>query len=122
MILPDFTLVLQMVHFYMAYLIMKHFVFAPALKILEVQDGYKQSLAQKIAIVQVEYTEITKKQSLLWHAKKTELYAFIPRLSRICLSCKKTTDQPLIKSLELSSNEQKALVEKLCKQLSDVVS
>ena len=48
MIVPDLTLVLQIINFCIAYLIMQKFVFAPALKIIQAQDHYQKSLEQKL--------------------------------------------------------------------------
>ena len=119
MILPDFTLVLQIINFCIAYVMMSKLIFAPALKILETQDDYKKSLEQKIETVKVLQAQVTQEQYSRWRTAKESLYVFIPKLSGICcvrdLSVNYSSIQP-----QLSSIEKQSLIEKLCQQLSDV--
>jgi hypothetical protein len=119
MILPDFTLVLQIIHFYVAYLIMSKLVFAPALKIIETQDSYKKSLEQKIESVKALQVQVSQEQYSRWRAARESLQAFIPKLSQFCFKKETSATQPLVQP-PFSLVEKETLIEKLCQQLSDV--
>lgn len=120
--LPDFTLVFQIINFYVAYAIMRKFVFTPALKILEVQDSCKKSLEQSIESVKAVKNQVILQQKSRWNASKEVLYSFMPKLSTACLNRNKLIDDASLHHVQLSEIEQKSLVEKLCSQLSDVKS
>jgi hypothetical protein len=120
--LPDFTLILQIINFYVAYAVMRKLVFTPALKIIEVQDSYQQSLERNIENAKSVKIQVTLQQKSRWNASKDMLYSLLPKLSQVCLSRNKSIDDPSLHQLQLSEVEQKSLVEKLCNQLSDVKS
>ncbi len=118
--LPDFTLLLQIANFMIAYIFMRLFIFAPALKILQQQDSYKKFLQQNIEIEKLEQKNIFLKQKQLWQQAKNSLYSLIPKLSKTCVRNYYNEEQVLPEQHLLSSQEKKVLVEKLCDQLSDV--
>lgn len=120
MILPDFTLVLQMINFCGAYVIMSKLIFAPALKILNTQDNYTKSLEQKIESVKILQTQVIEEQHSRWRTAKKSLYVFIPKLSQ-SIPLKNTIELHLSQhSLELSPEVKKNLIEKLSEELLDI--
>ena len=118
--LPDVTLLLQIANFTIAYVVMRKLIFAPTLQILEQQNSYKKSLKSNIEAVKTEQNNVMLKQKTSWQQAKQSLYALIPKLSRICVTSSSSTQQSLQEPINLTSQDKKVLVEKLCDQLSDV--
>lgn len=118
--LPDVTLLLQIANFTIAYVVMRKLIFAPALKILETQDFYKKSLQQKIEVAKSEQHNVILQQKTSWQQAKQSLYGLIPKLSRICVTNVTVSESASKETVQLSAEEKKVLVEKLCDQLSDV--
>ncbi|MBP6892402.1 hypothetical protein KBB68_02365 [Candidatus Babeliales bacterium] len=118
--LPDVTLLLQIINFTIAYVMMRKLIFAPALKILEKQDFYKKSLQKNIEIAKSKEQNVMLQQKTSWQQAKQSLYQLIPKLSQISVINVSVSESVSKKSVPLSLNEKKVLVEKLCDQLSDV--
>lgn len=118
--LPDVTLLLQIANFTIAYVVMRALIFAPALKILEKQDFYKKSLQKNIEIAKSKEQNVMLQQKTSWQQAKQSLYQLIPKLSQISVINVSVSESVSKKSVPLSLNEKKVLVEKLCDQLSDV--
>ncbi len=118
--LPDVTLILQIANFTIAYFIMRTLIFAPVLQIIQKQDLYKKSLEQNVADAKAEQHKILIEQKASWQKAKELLCSLIPKFSRMSLINQQSTEQKLLEPSVLSSQEKKALVEKLCDQLSDV--
>ena len=120
MTLPDVTLILQIANFTIAYFIMRTLIFAPVLQIIQKQDLYKKSLEQNVADAKAEQHKILIEQKASWQKAKELLCSLIPKFSRMSLINQQSTEPKLLEPSVLSSQEKKALVEKLCDQLSDV--
>lgn len=118
--LPDVTLILQIANFTIAYFIMRTLIFAPVLQIIQKQDLYKKSLEQNVADAKAEQHKILIEQKASWQKAKELLCSLIPKFSRMSLINQQSTEPKLLEPSVLSSQEKKALVEKLCDQLSDV--
>ena len=122
MIVPDLTLVLQIIHFGIAYVIMQKFIFAPALKIIQAQDHYQKSLEQQIDQARALQMHTQEEQQSRWQKMKNALRATTPKISQICLTRKKELEQPLPDQQELVSAEKQSFIKILCDQLSDIPS
>jgi hypothetical protein len=80
--LPDFTLFLQMLHFFIVCLILHRLVFAPALDIIIMQDAYEKKLQKNIFNWQTEYEVIIKQAQEKWLSMKNFLLQLMPSIHK----------------------------------------
>lgn len=110
--LPNITLVFQIVNFCVAYRILYNFVFAPALQILVMQDGYKKSIEQKILTAKDEHLQTVQLQRTRWKSMKNALYNLIPSSFLTCTIAKQES-KPISNIAATLSDQQKASMSKL---------
>lgn len=118
--LPDVTLLFQMVHFAVVYVILRKFVFVPSLRIIEQQEKQEGELQGKVDASHQKYQEVaTKKQQRLQHLKKS-LIALVPKQANIDAVASETV-KPLEAVISPLREEHKAKVSQLLiQELSDV--
>ena len=120
--LPNVTLLFQMVHFAIAYVLMRKFVFEPALQIIVAQESYKQNLEQKIIVAQAAYQDTIQQKQSRWNFMKDSLTALIPKFI-LTSRFKKTTSEPIaLKTVQLSSEQKQKLAAVLQDELVDIKS
>lgn len=120
--LPNITLIFQIVNFYVAYRILYYFVFAPALKILIVQDQYKKTVEQKIVMTKNEHVRIVQSQHTRWKAMKDSLYNLIPSSMLTCTLTQHVFKQKQLDLVTLSEKQKAAINSLIRDELLDVKS
>jgi len=119
--LPDVTLIFQMLHFLVAYTILRRFVFAPALALIEQNEEYKDQLLKNVDTTMAEQKELVGQQRQSWKMIQHALISMIPRFN-----AKNDVDVVRISTpIELSdvklSEQQKQNIQKMLHdELSDV--
>jgi hypothetical protein len=116
--LPDVTLILQMIHFLIAYAVMYKFVFTPALVLLLQKQKSKKDLERSIESLHVQKTELIKKRTLGWAAMKERMTNLVPKLSKTCpivISLKDLSQEP-----GLSDIERNKIVTMIKSELMDI--
>lgn len=120
--LPNITLFLQLVHFAVAYYVLRRFIFGPALQIIVKQDNYKQSIQTKIEITRNAQQDNLKLKQSRWNFMKTSLTSLIPQISGLCFLPKKSDTSVPVQTLKLSDQEKQKIIQTLCDELSDIKS
>lgn len=79
--LPDVTLFFQMLHFIIAYTILRKFVFAPALTLIEQDEQHKNKLLKNVDTALTEQKELIVTQRQRWQTMQQALISMIPRFT-----------------------------------------
>lgn len=109
-----------MIHFAIAYWIMRKLVFEPALKIILAQESDQKNLDQKIMLAQQAEQESIKQKHAGWNFMKESLNGLIPKLATT-IRFAKTTSQPLdVQPTKLSSEQKQKLTNLLHDELVDI--
>jgi hypothetical protein len=116
--LPNITLLFQMVHFVIAYIILYRLVFAPALAICVTQAAYKNNLEQKIVSLQSEHQEIKARAQSQWSLIRKKLFTLVPVCWMSCMVKKQPT--PALEPMNLAESEKQKMVNMIKDKLADV--
>jgi len=118
--LPDITLIFQMVHFFIAYMILRRFIFAPSLLILEENEEKNQRYNQKIHEARTQFNNTVAQQHQRWHFIKQSLMDMSPVVGiKKCFTGFKVSSAVEVKKTKLTSQEQQDLKKVLHKKLLD---
>lgn len=118
--LPDVTLIFQMFHFLIAYMILKRFVFTPSLVILEEQESRNQRYNQRIHEARTQFNGFVAQQHQRWHFIRQSLMEMSPVVGvKKCLTEFKVSSPVEVEKTKLTVQEQEALKKVLHKKLLD---
>ncbi len=118
--LPDITLIFQMIHFLIAYMIMRRFVFTPSLLILEENEAKNQRYNQKIHEARTQFHGIVQQQHQRWHFIKQSLMDMAPVVGiKKCFNGFKVSSAVEVEQSKLTLQEQESLKKTLHKKLLD---
>lgn len=119
--LPDITLLFQILHFIIAYVILRKFVFGPALILLEQGESDKNNLQQKVDNNRVALQELAGQQRQRWKMIQQSLMNMIPGLSGKQGQKASGAFQPVdIVDVQIPEQSKKNIRDLLTKELSDV--
>lgn len=118
--LPDITLLFQMLHFYVAYKILKYFVFAPALRIINQDIAQQQTLENKITQAHTQHATLLEKCNQRWKFIQESLRNNMPSLpAKMCFDHTKIAQKPTPQTI-LTKQQQDDIKKMLKQKLSDV--
>ncbi|MBP9764758.1 hypothetical protein KBD08_00290 [Candidatus Babeliales bacterium] len=121
MLLPDITLLFQLVHFWIAYMLLRHLVFAPALNLLLQDEQHKNQMQKKIEGVGTVYRNLLEQHQQRWSFIKTSLYEMIPRQTVVTVKPKELDSEYVdMRDTKLTSKQKDDLKSMLRTQLSKV--
>lgn len=119
--LPDITLVFQMIHFWVAYEILKRLVFIPALSILNRDMLVKQQLQGQINQQHQRHLELIEQHTSRWNQIKSTLYSMIPQFNeKLCIKDMQITAPVQVEITKLSNDQKKSIQSMLEKELLDI--
>lgn len=115
----DITLLFQATHFFIAYFVLKKFVFAPSLHILQQQEDQEKKMKQYIHDAVVVNNQAQEKKSDRWVVIKSSLFKLIPsfRVNSESVRTHQITD---IQDKELSDKQQTNMTDKIYNSLLDI--
>ena len=119
---PDITLLLQATHFFIAYYVLRTYVFYPAMAILNKEEERDEKLQEKIRDALVKRKVSTGYMQERWAKIKQTLHAMIPNTSRKLISLRESKQAVSLsdKDIELSDIESQRLKKLVSKSLMDV--
>lgn len=120
--LPNVTLFIQIVNFYIAYRVLYVFIFAPVLKILVAQDLKQNAVQKEIDQCLIEYNHTVIKQKNSWHAIKNRLYLLMPDKISVCWLGKSPFNVEINPIKPLSNQQKEKIVSKVSQELLDIKS
>jgi len=119
--LPDVTLIFQMLHFLVAYAILRKFVFAPALMLIEKDEQQKNQLHKNVETTLAEQKELVVQQRQRWKAMQQTLTSMIPRLSgHNDVNAVRLSAPVELSDVKLSEKQKQNIQKMLHDKLSDV--
>lgn len=119
--LPDVTLIFQMLHFLVAYAILRRFVFAPALILLEQSEQHKNQLLKNVDTTMAEQKELTGQQRQRWKTMQQTLTSMIPRFNaKNDVDVVRISTPIELSDVKLSEQEKQNIQKMLHDELSDV--
>jgi len=119
--LPNVTLFFQIGNFYVAYFVLRKYMFAPALKILVAEQSRIDGLNKKIDVIAAQQQQLLTQQKTRWNLMKESLRKKIPSFSLSSCSIDQTLPEPLkIQDVKLSDQQKKAVQNMLQDELLDV--
>ena len=110
---PDITLLIQVLHFIVAYTVLRKCVFAPALKILNKQEKDKAALRSSIEETGLVKDDALKKLHGRWHYIKQSLYKLMPFVRVKHLTSSKDTHQQQEPTQQKLSTSERASLKKI---------
>lgn len=116
--LPDITIFFQIIHFLFAYWVLRRFIFAPALVIIQDQDQRKKYLDDKLQRARTDLKNNVDQQHHRWSFIRQSLLKMAPsvNLKRALFKSKVTNSQESSKVHNFGSEKnsiQKVLQDKL---------
>lgn len=118
--LPDITLFFQMIHFLIAYAILRHFIFKPSLVILEEDEAKNQRYNQKLHEARTQFHGFVEQQNQRWHFIRKSLMDMSPVVGiKKCFSGFKLSSPVQIEKSSLTTDEQQSIKKALHKKLLD---
>lgn len=119
---PNITLIFQALHFFIAYLVLRRFVFAPALQILQKQESEKLLLQKEIQETADQKNKISQDIQSRWASMKTSLYTLIPSLSIKQFEMKSFVDHKKVleENNTLSDSQRKKVKETVRASVTEV--
>ncbi len=119
--LPDVTLMFQMLHFMVAYAILRKFVFAPALMLLEHDEQQKNQLQKNVETARAEQKDLVEQQGQRWKAMQQKLTSMVPQLNAHRDVNAVRLSAPIeISDIKLSEKQKQNIQKMLHDKLSDV--
>jgi hypothetical protein len=119
--LPDITLIFQMIHFLIAYMILKRFVFTPSLMILEANEARNQRYNQRIHEARMQFNGFVEQQHQRWHFIRQSLMEMSPVVGiKKCFTGFKVSSPVEVEKTKLTVQEQENLKKVLHKKLLDL--
>ena len=107
--LPNLTLVVQIFNFFIAYWLLRKYIFEPALHIIIAQDTRIEGLNKKIDVAYVQQQQILVQQKTQWSFIKSSLLKLIPNLSKKLCATRDRTIELKVDTLSLSEEEKQAI-------------
>jgi|GEM_PF-1293985 len=119
--LPDVTLLFQMLHFLVAYAILRRFIFAPALILLEQNEQHKNQLLKNVDTTMAEQKELIGQQRQRWKTMQQTLTSMIPRFNaKNDVDAIRISTSIELSDVKLSEQEKQNIQKMLHDELSDV--
>jgi hypothetical protein len=119
--LPDITLFFQMLHFMVAYIILRKLVFAPALIIIEGNERRQNQLLTKIDGIKLEQYNLVQQCQQRWKFIQLSLIGMVPKLAeKVCVNPVQISKSIEHKEVKLTVDEKNNIKNMLEKELSDV--
>lgn len=118
--LPGITLVFQILHFSVAYFVMRRWIFDPALKLVQDQALNFERLHEKVDGVIAQKNELLKQQKSRWIFMMQSLYKIVPVQINACFTKKAITPTTPIEKITLSPEQKQKVLVLLQDELSDV--
>jgi len=119
--LPDVTLFFQMIHFVVAYAILRRFIFAPALVIIEAGEQRVDQLQKRVDGVRLDHQELQQQQRQRWRFIQLSLCDMIPKINeKICVNAAKVSSPVQQVGRVLSEEQKQAIKQMLHDELLDV--
>lgn len=116
--LPNITLVLQLLHFGIVYIVLRRLVFGPVLKIIVVQAAYENKIQTNIQTWQSEYESIVARAQAQWTSMKYHLIKMIPFTQKS--SSVLTTHVVRLSDQQLSEQQKQKMSDMIENSLSDI--
>lgn len=120
--LPGITLVLQILHFSIAYFVMRRWIFNPALKLVQDQTLNFERLHEKVDGATVQKDELLKQQKSRWIFMMHSLYKIVPEQINACFTKKVMTSSEPVPKITLSPEQKQEVLSLLQDELSNVKS
>lgn len=118
--LPDITLFFQMFHFLIAYAILKRFVFAPSLIILEDEEEKSQRYNQRVHEARLQFNGFVEQQHQRWHFIRQSLLEAAPVVGiKKCFKGFKVSSAVQVEKTKLTTQEQESIKKAVHKKLLD---
>lgn len=119
--LPDVTLFFQMIHFFIAYRVLRRFVFAPALTIIEAGELRKDQLQKRVDMARENHLELQHQQRQKWRFIQRSLSDMIPKINeKKCVNQTKISEPVPLTERVLSSQQKQEIRQMLHDELLDV--
>lgn len=124
MVSINLTLLLQAGNFFIAYLFLRNYIFAPGIKILRERDRKKALLLKAIEDAELQKNQALHKKEKRWIAIKKSLHKLIPSYDQtnsmhVMYKQKLSCD---IEQSDLSEKNRKKITDSLYNTLSDIKS
>ena len=113
----NLTLLIQVCHFFVAYLILKYLFFTPSLRVVIEEQSYKDALTRKRDDARVALQEMQHYAHNRWHHSRKELGESIPEYE---IPLRTFNVQPLTLH-EVTQREKDRLVRKLTESVVEKV-
>lgn len=119
--LPDVTLFFQMVHFIIAYAILRRFVFAPTLRIIEAGENRIEQLQKKVELASKDHQGLLQQQRQKWRFIQQSLRDMVPKINeKLCINSAKVSTPVRLDNATISGEQKKAIKNMLYDELLDV--
>lgn len=118
--LPDITLFFQMVHFIVAYTILRRFVFAPALTIIEASENRMGQLQKRVDLAHDDHQGLLQQQRQRWRFIQQSLCDMIPKINeKVCVNSAKVSAPVQLGNVTISGEQKKSIKQMLHDELLD---
>lgn len=118
--LPDVTLFFQMIHFWIAYIILRRFVFAPALTIIESGEQRIDQLQKRVDIARDDQLQLQQQHRQRWRFIQLSLCDMVPKIhEKKCVNSVKVSAPVSLDNVTLSSEQKQAVKQMLHDELLD---
>lgn len=118
--LPDITLFFQMIHFAVAYVVLRRFVFAPALIIIETNEERMGQLQKRVDMARSDHQGLQEQQRQRWRFIQQSLSAMIPKFNdKSCLNSAKLSTPVQLDGVTLPEEQRQSIKKMLHDELLD---